>query len=126
VLVGPHSTDTDPEVAQVGLTPRHASEAGIAIDEYRLALAKVERAFIDGEEEGFAALYTRRGTGEIVGATLVAAHAGEMISELTLAMTHQVPLEVLAETVHCYPTQAEVFQRVALQYAGGRKTAAAA
>jgi hypothetical protein len=39
-----------------------------------------------------------------------------MISELTLAMTHKVPLEVLAETVHCYPTQAEVFQRVALQY----------
>jgi pyruvate/2-oxoglutarate dehydrogenase complex dihydrolipoamide dehydrogenase (E3) component len=94
------------------------------IDEYRLELAKVERAFIDGEEEGFAAIYTRRGSGEIVGATLVAAHAGEMISELTLAITHKVPLEVLAETVHCYPTQAEVFQRVALQYASGRKTAA--
>ncbi len=125
-LVVPHCTYTDPEVAQVGLTPRHASEAGIAIDEYRLALAKVERAFIDGEEEGFAAIYTRRGTGEIVGATLVAAHAGEMISELTLAMTHKVPLDVLAETVHCYPTQAEVFQRIALQYATTRKSAAAA
>ena len=123
-LVVPHCTYTDPEVAQVGLTPRQAREEGIAIDEYRLELAKVERAFIDGEEEGFAAIYTRRGSGEIVGATLVAAHAGEMISELTLAMTHKVPLEVLAETVHCYPTQAEVFQRVALQYASGRKTAA--
>ncbi len=123
-LVVPHCTYTDPEVAQVGLTPRQAREEGIAIDEYRLELAKVERAFIDGEEEGFAAIYTRRGSGEIVGATLVAAHAGEMISELTLAMTHKVPLEVLAETVHCYPTQAEVFQRIALQYASGRKTAA--
>jgi pyruvate/2-oxoglutarate dehydrogenase complex dihydrolipoamide dehydrogenase (E3) component len=125
-LVIPHCTYTDPEVAQVGLTPRQAREEGIAIDEYRLELAKVERAFIDGEEEGFAAIYTRRGNGEIVGATLVAAHAGEMISELTLAMTHKVPLEVLAETVHCYPTQAEVFQRVALQYAGSRKTRAVA
>jgi pyruvate/2-oxoglutarate dehydrogenase complex dihydrolipoamide dehydrogenase (E3) component len=123
-LVIPHCTYTDPEVAQVGLTPRQAREEGIAIDEYRLELAKVERAFIDGEEEGFAAVYARRGSGEIVGATLVAAHAGEMISELTLAITHKVPLAVLAETVHCYPTQAEVFQRIALQYAGRRKVAA--
>ena len=123
-LVVPHCTYTDPEVAQVGLTPHQARQEGIAIDEYRLELAKVERAFIDGEDEGFAAIYTRRGSGEIVGATLVAAHAGEMISELTLAMTHKVPLEILAETVHCYPTQAEVFQRIALQYASIRKTAA--
>ena len=125
-LAVPHCTYTDPEVAQVGLTPRQAREEGIPIDEYRLELARVERAFIDGEEEGFAAIYTRRGSGEIVGATLVAAHAGEMISELTLAMTHKVSLEVLAETIHCYPTQAEVFQRVALQYASTRETAAAA
>src|SRR5262249_36152646 len=93
-LVIPHCTYTDPEVAQVGLTLRQARDEGIAIDEYRLALTKVERAFIDGEEEGFAAIYTRRGSGEIVGATLVAAHAGEMISELPLAVTHKVPLHV--------------------------------
>jgi pyruvate/2-oxoglutarate dehydrogenase complex dihydrolipoamide dehydrogenase (E3) component len=123
-LVIPHCTYTDPEVAQVGLTPRRAQEEGIPFDTYRLELAKVERAFIDGEEEGFAAIYTRRGRGEIVGATLVAAHAGEMISELTLAITNKVPLEGLAETVHCYPTQAEVFQRIALQYTGSRKFAA--
>jgi pyruvate/2-oxoglutarate dehydrogenase complex dihydrolipoamide dehydrogenase (E3) component len=122
-LVIPHCTYTDPEVAQVGLTPRRAREEGIPIDEYRLALGKVERAFIDGEEEGFAAIYTRRGSGEIVGATLVAAHAGEMISELTLAITNKVPLDGLAETVHCYPTQAEVFQRIALEYGGTRKAA---
>jgi pyruvate/2-oxoglutarate dehydrogenase complex dihydrolipoamide dehydrogenase (E3) component len=123
-LVIPHCTYTDPEVAQVGLTPRRAREEGVPIDAYRLELAKVERAFIDGEDEGFAAVYTRRGSGEIVGATLVAAHAGEMISELTLAITNKVPLEGLAETVHCYPTQAEVFQRIALQYAGSRQNAA--
>jgi pyruvate/2-oxoglutarate dehydrogenase complex dihydrolipoamide dehydrogenase (E3) component len=123
-LVVPHCTYTDPEVAQIGLTPRQARDEGVAIDQYRLALAKVERAFIDGEEEGFAAIYTRRGTGEIVGATLVAAHAGEMISELTLAITHKVPIGALAETIHCYPTQAEVFQRIALQYATTRRAAA--
>ncbi len=123
-LVIPHCTYTDPEVAQVGLTPRRAREEGVPIDTYRLDLAKVERAFIDGEEEGFATIYTRRGSGEIVGATLMAAHAGEMISELTLAITNKVPLEGLANTVHCYPTQAEVFQRIALQYVGSRMIAA--
>jgi len=115
-LVIPHCTYTDPEVATVGLTPMQAAEEGVAVDTHRLALAQVERAFIDGEEEGFAAIYTRQGTGEIVGATLVAAHAGEMISELTLAVTSKLTMEALAETVHCYPTQAEVFQRIALAY----------
>ena len=86
------------------------------MDTHRLELSKVERAFIDGQEDGFAALYTRKGAGEIVGATLVAAHAGEMISELTLAITNKLPMKALAETVHCYPTQAEVFQRIALTY----------
>jgi pyruvate/2-oxoglutarate dehydrogenase complex dihydrolipoamide dehydrogenase (E3) component len=115
-LVIPHCTYTDPEVATVGLTPVRAAEEGIALDTHRLELAKVERAFIDGEEEGFAALYTRRSSAEIVGATLVAAHAGEMISELTLAITNKLTMQALAETVHCYPTQAEVFQRIALSY----------
>ena len=92
------------------------AEEGVALDTHRLELSKVERAFIDGEEDGFAVLYTRKGTGEIVGATLVAAHAGEMISELTLAITNKLPMKALAQTVHCYPTQAEVFQRIALAY----------
>ena len=122
-LVIPHCTYTDPEVAEVGLTPRRARDEGIPIDAYRLDLAKVERAYIDGEEEGFGAIYTRSGNSEIAGATLVAAHAGEMISELTLAVTNQVPLEALADTVHCYPTQAEVFQRIALQHARPRRVA---
>ena len=123
-LVVPHCTYTDPEVAEVGLTSRRAREEGIPVDDYRLELAKVERAFIDGEDEGFAAIHVHRGSGEIVGATLVAAHAGEMISELTLAITRKLPLEALAETVHCYPTQAEVFQRIALEYASSRSSAA--
>jgi pyruvate/2-oxoglutarate dehydrogenase complex dihydrolipoamide dehydrogenase (E3) component len=120
-LVIPHCTYTDPEVASVGLTPLRAAAEGVALDTHRLELSKVERAFIDGEEEGFAVLYTRKGTGEIVGATLVAAHAGEMISELTLAVTSKLTMEALAETVHCYPTQAEVFQRIALEYVQSAK-----
>ncbi|MET7400557.1 FAD-dependent oxidoreductase [Dactylosporangium sp. NPDC005572] len=124
-LVIPHCTYTDPEVAEVGLTPRRARDEGVALDTYRLDLTNVERAFIDGEEEGFGVIYTRSGSGEIAGATLAAAHAGEMISELTLAVTNQMSLEALADTVHCYPTQAEVFQRIALQHAGPQKVAVA-
>jgi pyruvate/2-oxoglutarate dehydrogenase complex dihydrolipoamide dehydrogenase (E3) component len=123
-LVVPHCTYTDPEVAHVGLTPRQARDDGTPIDSYRLELAKVERAFIDGEEDGFGVIHARRDSGEIVGATLVAAHAGEMISELTVAIAQKVPLEALAETIHCYPTQAEVFQRIALEYAKAKQTAA--
>ena len=115
-LVIPHCTYTDPEVATVGLTPVRAAGAGVALDTHRLELSEVKRAFIDGEEEGFAEIYTRKGTGEIVGATLVAAHAGEMISELTLAITNKLPMKALAATVHCHPTQAEVFQAIALAY----------
>ena len=121
-LVIPHCTYTDPEVATVGLTPVRAAEQGIVLETHRLELTKVERAFIDGGEEGFAALYTRKSSPEIVGATLVAAHAGEMISELTLAFTNKVTMQALAETVHCYPTQAEVFQR-ALSYKPARMIA---
>jgi pyruvate/2-oxoglutarate dehydrogenase complex dihydrolipoamide dehydrogenase (E3) component len=122
-LVIPHCTYTDPEVATVGLTPVRAADEGIVLETHRLELTKVERAFIDGEEEGFAALYTRKSGPEIVGATLVAAHAGEMISELTLAITNKLTMQALAETVHCYPTQAEVFQRIALSYKPARMTA---
>jgi pyruvate/2-oxoglutarate dehydrogenase complex dihydrolipoamide dehydrogenase (E3) component len=120
-LIIPHCTYTDPEVASVGLTPLGAADEGVAVDAHRLELSKVERAFIDGEEEGFATIYTRKGTGQIVGATLVAAHAGEMISELTLAITGRLTMEALAEAVHCYPTQAEVFQRIALEYVQSAK-----
>ncbi|MBD2100947.1 FAD-dependent oxidoreductase [Leptolyngbya sp. FACHB-261] len=73
-LVIPRCTYTDPEVAQVGITPQEAAKQGIAINTHRLELAKVERAVIDGETDGFAALHTHNGI--TVGATFVAAHAG--------------------------------------------------
>src|ERR1700736_2519266 len=70
VLVSRTAPTPPPRGRPVGLTPVRAAEEGVALDTHRLELSKVERAFIDGEEEGFAVLYTRKGTGEIVGATL--------------------------------------------------------
>ena len=112
-LVIPHCTYTDPEVGQVGITPAEAAKRRIAIDVHRLELAKVERAMIDGEADGFAALYTHNGV--IVGATFVAAHAGESLPLLTLAVAQKMTPAELAAVIHCYPTQVEAIQRVAAQ-----------
>ncbi len=120
-LVIPHCTYTDPEVAHVGRT---ADGDGSAIEAHRIDLGLVERAYIDGEEDGFAALYTVGGGDRIVGATLVSAHAGETITELTLAIMKGVSLRELAETVHCYPTQAEAFQRIASNWVKAHPSAA--
>jgi pyruvate/2-oxoglutarate dehydrogenase complex dihydrolipoamide dehydrogenase (E3) component len=114
-LVIPHCTYTDPEVAQVGITPAVAAKRGIAIKTHRLDLAKVERAVIDGEADGFAALYTHNGI--IVGATFVAAHAGESVPLLALAVAQKMTPADLAAVIHCYPTQVEAIQRVADQAA---------
>jgi pyruvate/2-oxoglutarate dehydrogenase complex dihydrolipoamide dehydrogenase (E3) component len=112
-LVIPHCTYTDPEVAQVGITPQEATKRGIFIDTHRLELGKVERAMIDGEADGFIALYTYQGV--IVGATFVAAHAGESLPILTLAVMQKMAPADLAAVIHCYPTQVEAIQRVAAQ-----------
>jgi pyruvate/2-oxoglutarate dehydrogenase complex dihydrolipoamide dehydrogenase (E3) component len=114
-LVIPHCTYTDPEVGQVGLTPAAAAKRGITLDVHRLELAKVERAVIDGESDGFVALYTHKGV--IVGATFVAAHAGESLPLLTLAVAQKMAPASLAAVIHCYPTQVEAIQRVAAQAA---------
>ena len=112
-LVIPHCTYTDPGVGQVGITPAGAAERGLALDVHRLELAKVERAMIDGEADGFAALYTHNGV--IVGATFVAAHAGESLPLLTLAVAQKMTPAELAAVIQCYPTQVEAIQRVAAQ-----------
>ncbi len=112
-LVVPRCAYTDPEIAQVGLTPREAAERGIAIETHQLDLAKVERAVIDGEPDGFIALYTHEGS--IVGATFASAHAGESLPLLTLAVMRRMTPADLAAVIICYPTQVEAIQRVAEQ-----------
>ena len=76
-------------------------------------LNEVDRAILDGEDEGFARIHVKKGTDKIVGATIVAAHAGDMISELTLAMKAGIGLSTITGTIHPYPTQAEVIKKAA-------------
>ncbi len=121
-LVIPETTYTDPEIAHVGLTAEEAREQGLAIDTYREEMSRNDRAIVDGDTEGFAMIHCRRGTAQIVGGTIVARHAGEMIATLSLLMTHRLPLSKLATTIHSYPTQAEVLKRLADQYQKSRLT----
>jgi pyruvate/2-oxoglutarate dehydrogenase complex dihydrolipoamide dehydrogenase (E3) component len=77
---------------------------------------------IDGQEVGFVKIHLREGTDEILGATIVASHAGEMINEITLAIDAHIGLSVLATVVHAYPTQAGAIKRAADAFAKSRLT----
>jgi len=112
-LVIPWATYTEPEIAHVGLHEAEAERQGISVDTFTHHLREVDRAIIDGNEEGFARVHVKRGTDQVLGATVVAAHAGDLISEFTLAMRNGLGLSRIAGTIYPYPTQAEVVKKVA-------------
>ena len=115
-LVMPWVTYTDPEIAHVGLYEWEAREKGIEMETIKIPLNKVDRAIADGQEEGFVKIHHRKGTDEILGATIVARHAGEMISEITTAIVGKVGLSKLSSVIHPYPTQAEGIKKAADAY----------
>jgi pyruvate/2-oxoglutarate dehydrogenase complex dihydrolipoamide dehydrogenase (E3) component len=121
-LTIPWCTYTDPEVAHVGLYPAEAEAAGIAIETFVQPFDKVDRAVADGEEAGFVKIHIKKGTDQIVGATIVARHAGEIISQITTAMVGGLGLKTLAQVIHPYPTQAEAIRKVADAYNRTRLT----
>ena len=87
-------------------------------------LSEVDRAITDGEEEGFVKIHVKKGTDRILGATIVARHAGDMISEITLAMVGNVGLGTIANVIHPYPTQAEAIKQTGDAYNRTRLTPA--
>lgn len=111
-LVMPWVTYTDPEVAHVGFYEADARAAGFDVATITEPFNDNDRAILDGETSGFARLHYERKSGKILGGTIVTRHAGEMISELTLAITHGLKLGALSTTIHPYPTQAEVMRRI--------------
>lgn len=121
-LIIPWCTYTSPEIAHVGLYEKDAKEHGIAIDTYTQHFADIDRAILAGETEGFVRVHTRKGTDQIIGATIVAPQAGDLISEITLAMTHGVGLKKIGSTIHPYPTQAEAIRRLGDQFNRTRLT----
>ncbi|MCT7993103.1 mercuric reductase [Laspinema olomoucense] len=115
-LVMPWVTYTDPEIAHAGLYEREAKERGIETNTITIPLSDVDRALADGETEGFVKILHKRGSDQILGATIVARHAGEMISEITLAIATKQGLSALSGVIHPYPTQAEAIKKAADAY----------
>ena len=111
-LLIPWATYTSPEIAHVGLYPSDAEQRNIAIDTYTLKFSDVDRAILEGEDQGFVRIHTVKGKDRIVGATIVATNAGDMISEITLAMNNGIGLGKIANSIHPYPTQAEAIRRI--------------
>jgi pyruvate/2-oxoglutarate dehydrogenase complex dihydrolipoamide dehydrogenase (E3) component len=121
-LTIPWCTYTDPEIAHVGLYEADAKHRGIEVDTFTQELSEVDRAVLDGETNGFVRVHVRHGSDQILGVTIVASHAGEMISEVTTAMVAGVGLGKLGEVIHPYPTQADAIRRAAGLYARTRLT----
>ena len=121
-LTMPWCTYTDPEIAHVGMYEHEARQRGLEVDIFTHHWRDVDRAIADGEEDGLVKINVKKGTDQILGATIVARHAGEMISELTLAMVGKVGLKTLANVIHPYPTQADAIRRAAFAYSVTRVT----
>jgi len=121
-LTIPWCTYTDPEIAHVGMYEADAKAKGIELTTLTVPLSDIDRAVLDGETEGFARVHLRKGTDRILGATIVARHAGEMINEFSLAITNGLGISAIGKTIHPYPTQAEVIKRLADAYNRTRLT----
>jgi pyruvate/2-oxoglutarate dehydrogenase complex dihydrolipoamide dehydrogenase (E3) component len=121
-LLIPWCTYTSPEVAHVGLTTKQLAAQGIDFAEYRQPFSAVDRAVLAGTEDGFVSVFCRRGSDRILGATVVAEHAGEMIGELTMAIKHRIGLKQIASVIHPYPTCAEAIRKLGDQYNRQRLT----
>jgi pyruvate/2-oxoglutarate dehydrogenase complex dihydrolipoamide dehydrogenase (E3) component/uncharacterized membrane protein YdjX (TVP38/TMEM64 family) len=110
----PWATFTDPEIATVGLNEQAAKEQDIAYEVTKYDIGGLDRALTDDHARGFVKVLTPPGKDKILGATIVGAHAGELIAEFVLAMKYNLGMNKILGTIHIYPTMAE-----ASKYAAG-------
>lgn len=118
--VMPRTTFTDPEVAHVGLTEDEAARQGVRFELTRYDLADLDRAIADGSASGFVKVLTAPGRDRILGVTIVAPRAGEMLAEYALAMRHGLGLNKILATTHAYPTYTEANRHAAGQWRRAR------
>ena len=121
-LAVPWATYTSPELAHVGHTEASARAAGLKVQTIHLPLHEVDRAVLDGQSEGFARIHLAKGKDTILGATIVAEHAGDLIAEVTLAMTNGLGLGSIGRSIHPYPTQGDAIRKAADAFNRGRLT----
>lgn len=118
----PWCTYVDPEIAHVGMYEKDAKEKGLDFDSIKVPLSEIDRALLEGNEKGFLKITFEKKRGRILGATLVAEHAGDMICQIGTAIRDGMTLGKLSEIIHPYPTQTEVFKRAADIYNSKRLT----
>ena len=121
-LIIPWCTYTDPEIAHVGMYEHEAEKKGLKVKTFVQQLAEADRAVLDGETEGFVKVHVQDGSDKILGATIVASHAGDLISEITTAMKAGLGLGAIASVIHPYPTQAAAIKKVGDSYNRTRLT----
>jgi pyruvate/2-oxoglutarate dehydrogenase complex dihydrolipoamide dehydrogenase (E3) component len=118
----PWCTFTDPEIAHVGMYVNEARRKGIPVMTFTVLMHEVDRAITDGEEDGFVKVHVRQGTGKILGATVVASHAGDLVNEISLAMSAGLDLRALARVNQPYPTQSQAIRMAAGAYMATRRS----
>jgi pyruvate/2-oxoglutarate dehydrogenase complex dihydrolipoamide dehydrogenase (E3) component len=111
----PRVTFTEPELAHVGLTEAEARERRLRIRVLRWPYHENDRAQAERETEGHIKVVTDA-SGKILGATIVGAAAGELITAWTLAITEGLNIRAFAGIIVPYPTLAEIGKRVAITY----------
>ncbi len=103
----PWCTFSDPEVARVGINEAEAKDQKLEVDVIKYGIDDLDRAIADSEDEGFVKVIVQKGSDKILGATIVGAHAGDMITEFVSAMKHGIGLNKILGTIHIYPTHSE-------------------
>jgi len=121
-LIVPWATYTEPEVAHVGLYEKDLKAQNIEFLTFTREFADVDRGIVDGEIEGFVKIHVKKGSDQIMGATIVGSHAGDMISEVSVAMHSGMGLGKLANVIHPYPTAAEAIRQCGDAYNRSRLT----
>ncbi|MGB3539069.1 MAG: mercuric reductase [Mesorhizobium sp.] len=109
----PWCTYCDPEIAHIGLHVWEARRQSIPIKSFTVMMTDVDRAALDGQDTGFLKIHISEGSDRIVGATIVASRASELVNEMAVIMSAGIGMKALAEMVHTYPAQSEAIMLAA-------------
>ena len=110
-LVVPSCMYTEPEFASVGILNAPTDE----VDVWTASLEHNDRAILDSDNDGYVKIFCKKGTGTIIGCSIIGSRAGELINEVTLAMKNGIPLENIGRNIHCYPTTGEAIMGCGIQ-----------
>jgi pyruvate/2-oxoglutarate dehydrogenase complex dihydrolipoamide dehydrogenase (E3) component len=95
---------------------REAREQSIPVQGFTVMMQDIDRAITDGQDYGFVKIYVRQGTDQILGATIVATRASELINEMSVIMSAGIGMRRLATILHTYPAQSDAIRLAAMAF----------